>query len=242
MARIAEAGNPPIHCPAFEIESVPAPLLDDRLARLQRFDVVIVTSPVAARLIAGEGDNSAMRDIRFLAPGKGTASVLHAVGLQCRFPDRGGTSEHMLAMPDLDAVDGRQVAIVGAPHGRGLLASVLSGRGASVEAVHVYLRRPLAPASALIDALRRRLDPIVLISSRQALDMITDALDEESRSAWLNLRFVVSSQRLERFCRDTGISRIRLADGAADEQMLAAASRAGWIMAHPDATRADDFR
>lgn len=242
MARIAEAGNPAIHCPAFEIEPVPKPVLGDRLARLQGFDAVIVTSPVAARLIAAEGDNPRMRNIRFLAPGKGTASVLRAVGLQCRFPDSGGTSEHILAMPDLDGVDGRRVAVVGAPDGRGLLASALSERGASVEKVHVYLRKPLAPVPALIDALRRRLDPVVLISSRQALDMITAALDEELRPAWLNLRFVVSSRRLERACRDAGIPRIRRADGAADEQMLVAASQAGWIMAHPGSTRADDFR
>ena len=229
MARIAAAGKPAIHCPAFEIESAPEPVLSNRLGRLQTFDFVIVTSPIAARLIAGRAADPGLRDIRFFAPGKGTASTLRAVGLQCEFPDSGGTSEHMLAMPDFAGVEECRIAIVGAPGGRGLLADELSGRGASVESVHIYLRKLLVPVSALIDVLRRGLDPVVLISSRQAFDTITGALDEEARPAWLNSRFVVSSERLARICRDTGISRIQRAAGAADEQMLAAAGEAGWL-------------
>jgi len=229
MVQLSEAGIPAIHNPAFEIEPVSESELADRIGGLAAFDLVIVTSPVAARLIAERAAGSGLRDLRFFAPGAGTAAVLHSAGLQCRFPESGGTSEHILAMPAFADVHAARVGIVGAPGGRGLIASELSRRGAVVEAVHVYRRKSLSPAPELIRALRKGHDPVVLISSRQAFDLITNALDRELRSAWLNSRFVVSSERLERACCCAGVSRIRQAPGAADEHMLAAARDAGWM-------------
>lgn len=229
MARLDEAGIDAIHSPAFEIEQVPEPLLGNLMDDLKAFDLVLVTSPVAARLIARRASGLDTQELRFLAPGQGSASVLEAVGIRCRFPESGGTSEDILAMPEFSGIEGVGVAIVGAPGGRGLLASELSRRGARVEAVHVYRRKPVAPAPALIDALRQGSAAVVLISSRQAFDMIGGALAEELRPAWLGSRFVVSSERLERVCREAGVSRIRRASGAADELMLAAALEAGWM-------------
>ena len=229
MARLGDAGIDAIHSPAFEIEQVPEPLLRERIDGLKAYDLVIVTSPVAARLIARGASASDIRELGFFAPGRGTASVLEAVGLRCRFPESGGTSEDILAMPDFAGIEGVGIAIVGAPGGRGLLASELSRRGARVEALHIYRRKPVAPAPALITALRRSSGAVVLISSRQAFDMIGEALAEDLRPAWLGSRFVVSSERLERACREAGVSRIRRASGAADELMLTAALEAGWM-------------
>lgn len=229
MTRLGEAGIDAIHSPAFEIEQVPEPLLGNLIDDLKAFDIVIVTSPVAARLIARGASASGIRELRFFAPGRGTASVLGAAGVRCRFPESGGTSEDILAMPDLAGIEGAGVAIVGAPGGRGLLAGELSRRGARVKALDVYRRKPVTPAPALIDALRQGNATVVLISSRQAFDMIGVALAEELRPAWLGSRFVVSSERLERACREAGVSRIRRASGAADELMLAAALEAGWM-------------
>ena len=229
MARLDAAHLSAIHCPAFELERAPETSLAERIESLTAFDAIIATSPVAARLIAERSTRTDLRNRRFFAPGKGTASALDAVGVRCKFPATGGTSEHILAMPELADVGGARVAIVGAPGGRGLLASELDARGASVEAVHLYHRKPLAPTPALIDSLSRGHDPIVLISSRQAFDMISDALDDETKRAWLDSRFVVSSARLVRACRNAGVSRIQCAAGAADEQMLAAAREAGWM-------------
>jgi len=228
MARLGEAGSAVIHNPAFEIARAPESVLRERIDGLAAFDAVIVTSPVAARLIAERAIVPGMRDVGFFAPGKGTASLLHAAGLRCRFPVSGGTSEHILAMRELAEVEGARIVIVGAPGGRGLLASALDRRGADVEVMHVYRRQPLSPTPALISALRKRHDLVVLISSRQAFSIITDALGKELSPGWLDSRFVVSSGRLERVCRDAGVSRICTAAGAADEQMLAAARKAGW--------------
>jgi len=229
MARLDDAGIPAIHSPAFEIEHAPESVIRDRIDSLAGFDAAIVTSPVAARIVAEGAVDSGLRDVPFFAPGRGTASLLLAAGLRCGFPDSGGTSEHILAMADFADVDGSRIAIVGAPGGRGLLASELSERGADVVAVHVYRRTALPPAAALIDALRQRQGPVVLISSRQAFAMITDALDDATRMAWLGSRFIVSSARLERLCSEAGVARIRCASGAADDHMLAAALDAGWM-------------
>lgn len=243
MARLSDAGLPAIHCPAFDIERAPEALLAARIQSLGEFDIVIVTSPVAARLVAEQGIGPELRDVRFFAPGKGTASVLRRAGVACRFPETGGTSEHILAMPELAGAGAARLAIVGAPGGRGLLASELSAKGAIVETVYLYSRTPRPPTPGLTDALRRGCDPIVLISSRQAFEMITRALGKAWRQAWLDSRFVVSSGRLQRACIEAGASRTRLAAGAANEQMLAAAREAGWMQSGaPDAARPGDFR
>lgn len=228
MERLGESGSRVIHSPAFDIVRAPDSVLAQRIGGLAAFDAVIVTSPVAAKVLAERVVGPGIRDLRFYAPGKGTAAALHAAGLRCDFPVTGGTSEHMLAMGEFAEVNGVRIAIVGAPGGRGLLASELDRRGASVEMMHVYRRQPLPPAPALLNALRKRHALVVLISSRQAFGIITGDLGKELRSGWLASRFVVSSERLERVCSNAGVSRICRAVGAADEQMLAAARKAGW--------------
>lgn len=243
MVWLARAGLPAIHSPAFEIEPAAETTLDKRIRGLRDFDAVVVTSPVAARLIATRANDSNLEKPRFIAPGKGTASILEAAGLRCQIPATGGTSEAILAMPGLAEISGDRIAIVGAPGGRGLLACQLSGRAASVEKVHVYARRPLTPAPELIDALQMEKDLVVLISSRQAFAGITGALSGARRRVWLSSRFVVSSKRLANACSAAGASRVHRAAGAADELMLGAVAAAGWkntVISR--ATTPDDFR
>ncbi|HMB40162.1 MAG TPA: uroporphyrinogen-III synthase [Wenzhouxiangellaceae bacterium] len=229
MGKLRELGVPAIHSPAFEIEAAPESELSKRMDEIGVCALAIVTSPVAARLVARRAKGRGILHVPCIAPGQGTSSILEEAGLCCSYPHRGGTSEHILDMPDLADINGKRVAIVGAPGGRGLLANELARRGGRIETVHIYCRKAVPPRRSLIDALRLGHDPVVLISSLQAFGMISGSLPEDVTQAWLEGRFIVSSGRLEESCRKAGVSRIHRAAGAADDQMLCAAEKAGWM-------------
>jgi len=222
-------GDTSIHSPAFELLPESEPRLASMIARLDEFDIAIITSPFAAHLLAERSGICAAERVQFIVPGSGSAAALGGGGHVARFPDSGGTSEHILDMPEFEHVQGKRIAIVGAPGGRGLLASELSRRGARVESMHVYRRHPLRPARRLLDALEDGHRLVVFISSLQAFRLITASLPDELRQAWLNGKFVVSSERIESECRNAGVGSIRRAAGAADDSMLAAAVEAGWL-------------
>lgn len=235
MATLSKIGARAIHCPAFEIEHPADMQLGERIERLGKFDLVIVTSPVGARTLAAHSaEQPGIHGPRYFAPGQGTAYALASAGLPVGFPSTGGTSEDILAMGEFADVDGLAIAIVGAPGGRGLLEQSLSERGARVERVNIYRRKKLPPSRALIDALEQRYEPVVLITSLQAFDLITSSLPDRLKPSWLAARFVVSSRRLEGASRDAGVRRIQRAAAASDKEMLAAAFAAGWLPAAAD--------
>ncbi len=227
MQALGEIGRAAIHNPGFRFEHEPAGRLERRLAELADFDLAIVTSPMAARLVAAHSTPAGTENVRFIAPGRGTASILEAAGFRADWPETGGTSEHILAMPELEKIDPGRVAIVGAPGGRTLLAREFSRRGAEVVPIHLYRRIAAPPNPALLEALRSRAELVVLISSRQAFEMILEGLPHELRESWLAASFVVSSARMASLCRDAGAHRISIAAGAADQPMLSAALQDG---------------
>lgn len=234
LALMSSLGDSAIHSPAFELVAEPEPVLASLVTGLREFDKVVVTSPFAARLLAGIAEAVDLEDVQFFAPGRGTAAGLRAAGIAVRFPLSGGTSEHILDMAEFADVEKKRIAIVGAPGGRDLLARELARRGARVVPAHVYRRVGLPPSRMLIDALHRGDRLVTLISSLQTFGMIHDALPDELREAWTAARFVVSSERIERACREAGVRLIQRADGAADARMLSAAVDAGWQRAPAD--------
>lgn len=221
-AAVAKRELRTIRNPAFRLQPVPEPQRRARVAALGDCEVVIVTSPFAARLTVVSAPTAGRTAPRWLAPGRGTAAILSAAGLDATHPAQGGTSEDLLAMPALTECRGKRVGIVGAPGGRRLLDRELARRGASVRRIDLYRRQPLPITGALSDALAKRSPLIVLISSGNALELITDALSEAQRREWLRQRFVVSSPRLAEIVRARGAERVHVADGASDDAMLGA--------------------
>lgn len=226
MQALAQNGRIAIHSPGFRLESEPEAQLERLSKGLAKFDLAIVTSPTTARLVAAHAIPGEVASVRFMTPGAGTGSILEAAGIPATWPETGGTSEDILGLVGDDIAPGR-VAIVGAPGGRGLLAREFSRRGARVDPVHLYRRVPVAPNPELVEALRRGLALVNLVSSLQAFETILSGLPARRRSAWLAAAFVLSSARLARLVRDAGVQRVRIAKGASDEAMLAAALQGG---------------
>lgn len=226
MQALASNARVAIHNPGFRLEYRPEAQRVQLLRRLENFDLAIVTSPTAARLLAEHVMPGRLDSVRFLVPGPGTGSILEAAGIPASWPESGGTSEDVIALGMEKSVPDR-VAILGAPGGRGLLARAFSRLGARVEPIHLYHRVPVAPSPELVERLKSGAELVNLVSSRQAFETIRSGLHPGLRRTWLDSAFVLSSARLSRLLREAGVQRVRVAEGASDKAMLRAALACG---------------
>src|SRR5690606_17336275 len=104
--------------------------------------------------------------IRNFAVGPGTAAVLEKHGLHVSFPTTATNSEALLALPELQHIDGMKALIVRGSGGRELIAETLRGRGASVDYAELYLRAvPTYDAAALRELVRNAAPSAVVVSS-----------------------------------------------------------------------------
>ncbi|MDI9246489.1 uroporphyrinogen-III synthase [Marinobacter sp. CHS3-4] len=124
------------------------PITDDPVIRTQilnidEFEHVIAVSPYAAALLIDWLDTwwpQTPTGILWYGVGAGTASVLSAYGLDTRQPTGGHTSEALLELPELAALEHQKVLIVRGEQGRELLPDTLQERGARVTLLPLYRR------------------------------------------------------------------------------------------------------
>lgn len=167
LARLIEQAGGQAHLfPAIEIEDVPPPPV---LGRLHEFDLAIFVSPTAVAKVMPR------RVPRVAAVGAGTRRALEKHGIAGVIaPSSGADSEALLAVPEMQDMKGKRVAILRGDGGRALLGETLAARGARVEHVTCYRRlRPQAPARAW----RTGELAAVTVSSGQGLANLFEVLD-----------------------------------------------------------------
>jgi uroporphyrinogen-III synthase len=208
LARLIEQAGGRAHLlPAIEIEDVPPPAA---LGRLQEFDLAIFVSPTAVA--------RAMPHVRALpraaAVGGGTRRELEKHGVaDVIAPTAGADSEALLAVPEMQDVAGKRVAILRGDGGRALLGETLVARGARVEHLTCYRRLPpRAPARAWKPGELAA----ITVSSGQGLANLFEVLDPELlRSTPL----FVPHARIAAQARALSAREVVLA-GHSDEEML----------------------
>jgi uroporphyrinogen-III synthase len=167
---IEQAGGVAHLLPAIEIEDVPPPAA---LGRLHEFDLAIFVSPTAVA--------KAMPHVRALpraaAVGAGTRRELEKLGVTGVIaPASGADSESLLAVPEMQDVMGKRVAILRGDGGRALLGETLAARGARVEHLACYRRLPpKAPARPW----KKGELAAVTVSSGQGLANLFQVLDPQ---------------------------------------------------------------
>lgn len=227
-ARLQRAGVDVLHAPMFVLE----PVDPERLVRA--FDAgapcatIIVTSPRAAAVALEVLEPERMKAALCVVPGPGTAQPLLDQGLNVVHPLEGGTSEHVLALPELAEarIRGERILILAAPGGRTRIARTLRDRGARVEVLAPYLRCPLDPPETLQKALAADRRLVTLVSSPAALERLHDELATDLRQRWLAGGLVVSSERLAERARALGATDVVRAAGASDAALLESLSAA----------------
>lgn len=186
-------------------------------------DVMIFSSPAAVRHAAAL--LPLQTAARVLAVGQGTALALRRRGVAEPLVPSRQDSEGVLGLAPLQDLRDRDVALVGAAGGRGLLRQQLVARGARLREVHVYQRRPPRLDRRHIDALLTLpATAQVLLSSTEALQHLCRLLPAAAIARLCAATAVVSSERLAEAARQAGFTRVVQAASALTDDLLQAAA------------------
>lgn len=157
--------------------------------------------------------------LRFAAIGSSTAAELRKFGVkEVLTPQDRFDSEHLLALPEMQAVAGQRIMIFRGVGGRELLAETLSARGAKVVLAECYRRINPQPDAGELPRLwqNKQLHAMVVTSS----EALRNLLDLTGNAAWLrDLQLCVNHARIAEQAQQHGL-RVAIADMPGDAGML----------------------
>lgn len=226
MDRIVELGGEPWWLPGLEIQP-PADMTGfiQAVNELEHLDWVVFVSPTAVErawpAIAERGGLPS--GLRVAAVGNGSGRELARRGVQdVHTPKDQADSEGLLALPELQAMQGRRVAIFRGEGGRTLLAETLSARGAKVLHAVCYRRAlPKVDVSALLQAWSAGRIRAATAFSRESLDGLVAQLTTEGRQLLSRTPLFVPHPRIAEHARTLGMSQI-IVTPAGEDGMLQA--------------------
>jgi uroporphyrinogen-III synthase len=226
VERVRELGGHAIWQPGIEL----LPSSDDEpsLALLEQLDgneLIIFTSANAVRFaLQRHGAETYAGSSGLIAVGQRTADALADHGLDTvSVPTSGADSESILQLPILAEVTGRHILIACAPGGRELLQEHLSARGARVDPVFLYHRKPaIAEPQALEQIRSARGQLVTTVTSQAILKNITDLI----RSELLSQPLCVISDRVADYARHMGYQKIHVVSAPGDTSMIEAVLKA----------------
>ena len=163
-------------------------------------------------------------DINFYAVGSATAQKLHDHHVPVIEAGHTMNTEALLALPQLQSVDGDKVLIFRGQGGRPLLAEQLQERGALVDYGELYQRQfpPLA-SQQVAECQWGQSGDVVALHSGEALDNWCQVMsDLSSASAWQAMPTLVPGKRVADKARNLGFECVIEACNASDQEMLAA--------------------
>lgn len=248
LTALRRAGATAANLPLMRLRGRPAADAEPELIRARRAGIWIFSSPAAVRHASridaqqglglfGVGGFLCERAHAgaLYAPGPGTAEALALHGVQpARTPPARFDSEGLLALPGLHPPLDGDIAIVGAPGGRGLIQRTLAERGASPVNVHVYRRERAPIAPMRIRALETARRPLLIVSSASLLMQLVAGLpDSLYRRLAAEAPLVVASQRLAERAAELGFQHCRTARSARPDALTDAAMDVAIHLPHP---------
>lgn len=222
--RIGDAGGKALLFPLLDISPVQdKAILNEQIARLGQIDLAIFISPNAVRYgIGAIRDSGQIPDsLKIAAVGQGSARALRALGISSIIaPTERFDSEGLLALPELQDVDGSKIMIFRGDGGRELLGDTLRQRGANVEYAACYQRsKPQHDPGKLLDAM----PDVISVTSSEALGYLWAMLDTNARDKLGDIPLFVPHERIAGLAREQGWRRIKLTESG-DEGLLLALS------------------
>lgn len=192
-ALIRQAGGEAVVFPAIDIvEPSNTQTLESLINDLHQFDLAVFISPTA---VSRAFLHIALwpPGLRAAAIGAGGAHALRRAGVQHIIaPEHGNDSEALLALPEMQQVNGKHIAIFRGEGGRELLADTLRQRGAQVEYAECYRRAK--PDADVAPLLQEHVDAVV-VTSREGLQNLHEMLGA-GWTAFQPLPFFVPHQRI----------------------------------------------
>lgn len=230
-ALIEAAGGTPIRFPVLEIaEPADSSALDAVLDHLDQFDLAVFISANAVERAIGHirAQGGLPSRLRVAAVGRASAKALERLGRAPDFYPKGQfNSEALLALDEMQDLDGQRVVIFRGEGGRELLADTLTERGAQVEYAEVYRRvKPDSDTAGLLRRWARGEVDLAIATSNEGLHNLFELVGKLGR-AWLRQTpLIVVSERTRELARELGFTaEVLVADQPGDEALVAAATR-----------------
>ncbi len=196
------------------------------LQAMQPGDLVFVLSQNAIRYIhplLNRNKLSWPAKLTYYAIGRSTALALQAVShLPVNYPLNVSTSEGLLALPELQRVNGKQALLLRGNGGRALLGETLIIRGAKVSYCECYQRNPVYYDAHKQSAYwqHARINTLV-VTSGEMLQQLYTLIPAYYRSFWLlHCRMIVVSERLAAYANRLGWHDVRVAEGADNDALI----------------------
>jgi len=223
---IEEWGGVAVRFPTLAI----VPLADsctiqNTLAHLDRYQWLVFISANAVTMHSYYSDGvkiEQFKSVRIAAIGKATALALAQAGLPVDLvPESGYNSEALLAMSQMQQMNGQSCLIVRGKGGREELATTLRSRGATVEYLDVYKRIIPALDSSQVSLLlaQDKLD-VITATSGDALQNLLIMLEEKNHQQLFEVPLVVISNRIRQIAADMGFKRIAVTSSPSDAAIL----------------------
>jgi uroporphyrinogen-III synthase len=208
--QVAVLGGTPVIFPTIVIlPPADRAALNHAQRDLAQFDYAVFVSANAVEYGVGNPSSWPVT-LMALAPGPATAAALAAVGIgNVRVPVTTMDSEGLLALPELENVAGKRIAIYRGGGGRDLLGETLIQRGARVEYVDCYRRaKPQGDFSTVAAALRDgEIDALTLTSS-EGLDNLWELFDDATRQSIIATPTFVPHERIAERARALHFRRV----------------------------------
>ncbi len=202
---IENQGGKAISFPSLEILDIQqSEQLDSIAKRLHLFDMAIFISVNAVEGAAKLIGDTLPPNLKLIAVGHSSRKAVEQQWQQTvHCPTTGANSEALLAMTELQQIEGRHILIFRGQGGRELLAQTLSQRGAAVEYAEVYRRaRPAGDLGELLN--QSPAINLITATSNESLQNLYDMTNNEQRDWLLSRQLIVISERTARLARQLG--------------------------------------
>lgn len=226
-ARIEAAGGRALRLPVLAIESVEdSSRVQAGLAELGLYDLAIFISANALHFcLKALSPAGWPAQLPIAVVGRATARAVDDSGLRVALCPRADfSSEGLLALPELQRIQGKRILILRGQGGREHLREQLEARGAQVSYLEVYRRvRPDTDPQALLACWRAGEIDAVLVASNESLQNLQAMIGTLGQDLLRTSTLIVASARTEQCARELGLQgKIQIAQDATDVAMLAA--------------------
>lgn len=190
------------------------------LSRPAKRKVAVFTSPRAVHYGLPHIRPDDLRNLEFAAIGSATRARLEDAGHEVHLQsEKGYTSEDLLQVSEL-TFDPGEALVFCAPGGRERLVKGLSELGWKVSSVMVYERVSLQPGPEQVDAILECENLLSVWTSISALELAREQLPAAAWKKILCAPQLVISGRIQRHLQQQGASRVDLADGPGNTDLM----------------------
>ena len=207
--------------PTIELKKLDSIIPETSKPALVQSDWLVFISQAAVSCFFSDFSPADVSHLQIAAVGGATRKALHDVGVTVdACPDSATNSEALLELESLKNVNGQKIIIVRGVGGRELLQQTLTERGASVSYLEVYQRQIASPDRNII---RQHWDSgidAVICTSNQLLDNYLQLVKPLIGDKIFSKPLLLISSRMQRHASRAGFSRIWLAEGPANDQMI----------------------